>query len=368
MAGLRSLHCRSTASACSSSSSRPARIPAIVGSSWISGFTIVQFGEAAVAPLVSAARQGHFSEQSSVLYALQLLVEGRSDIVIAGNILPARIAPARLSTESKQQIRDLARDLLKPSDDQKAARRNTEDGAALKAIAPTGTLRVAFLGGNPTQGKVDAKTGAVSGPVKDLSEELGRKLGVPVSVTPLNGVPAVLESLKAHKADIGFAAIDPTRATEVDFSQPYLLGWSSYIVPAGSALRSVKDVDRAGVRVAANVGDAPDLFLSRNLKNATLTHLKSMDEVLAALARGEIAGYATNRQRLLQIAAEDSRLRVLEDNFFAVEQAIAVPKGNAAALEIVNRFLDDAKASGFLRGLIDRAGLAPAVDPAPPRK
>src|SRR5215467_6988680 len=108
MAGLRSLHCRSTASACSSSSSRPARIPAIVGSSWISGFTIVQFGEAAVAPLV------HFSEQSSVLYALQLLVEGRSDIVIAGNILPARIAPARLSTESKQQIRDLARDLLKP--------------------------------------------------------------------------------------------------------------------------------------------------------------------------------------------------------------------------------------------------------------
>ena len=114
MAGLRSLHCRSTASACSSSSSRPARIPAIVGSSWISGFTIVQFGEAAVAPLVSAARQGHFSEQSSVLYALQLLVEGRSDIVIAGNILPARIAPAQLSTESKRQIRDLARDLLKP--------------------------------------------------------------------------------------------------------------------------------------------------------------------------------------------------------------------------------------------------------------
>jgi len=75
---------------------------------------IVQFGEAAVAPLVSAARQGHFSEQSSVLYALQLLVEGRSDIVIAGNILAARIAPAQLSTESKQQIRDLARDLLKP--------------------------------------------------------------------------------------------------------------------------------------------------------------------------------------------------------------------------------------------------------------
>ena len=75
----------------------------------------------------------------------------------------------------------------------------------------------------------------------------------------------------------------------------------------------------------------------------------------------------TNRQRLLQIVAEDPRFRVLEDNFFAVEQAIAVSKGNAAALQIVNQFLDDAKASGFLRGVIDRAGLAGAADPAPPR-
>src|SRR5947209_4771304 len=134
-----------------------------------------------------------------------------------------------------------------------------QDGAAKQAIAPTGTLRVTFLGSNPTQGKVDAKTGAVSGPVNDLSERLGLKLGVPVTITPLNGVPAVLESLKARTADIGFAAVDPTRATEVDFSQPYLLGWSSYLVPVGSASRTVKDVDRAGIRVAANAGDAPDL-------------------------------------------------------------------------------------------------------------
>ena len=117
-------------------------------------------------------------------------------------------------------------------------------------------------------------------------------------------------------------------------------------MPVASTSHSVKDLDRAGIRVAANAGDAPDLFLARNLKNATLTHLKNMDEALAALLRGEIAGYATNRQRLLQIVAEDSRFRVLEDNFFAVEQAIAVPKGNAAALQVVNQFLDEAKASG----------------------
>jgi polar amino acid transport system substrate-binding protein len=238
---------------------------------------------------------------------------------------------------------------------------------AARDVAPTGTLRVTFLGSNPTQGKVDPKTGAISGPVRELSGELARRLGVPVVITPSAGVPAILESLKTNTADIGFVAVDPTRATDVDFSQPYLLGWSSYLVPVASTLHSVKDVDRSGIRVAANAGDSPDLFLARTLKNATLTHLKNMDEVLAALLSGDIAAYATNRQRLLGILAADPRFRILDDNFFAVEQAIAVPKGNSAALAEVNRFLDDAKASGLVRAAIDHAGLTGAADPAPPR-
>src|ERR1700722_15878719 len=243
-----------------------------------------------------------------------------------------------------------------------------ESPDSIRAIAPTGTLRVTFLAGNATQGRVDPKTGAVSGPVEELSHELGRRLGVPVTLTPLQGVPAVMESVKTHTADIGFAAFDATRAAEVDFSQVYLLGWSSYVVPAGSAVRSVKDVDRQGMRVAANAGDAPDLYLSRNLKNAKLTHVKNADEAVALMAKGELDAYATNRQRLLETAAARPEIRVLEDNFFAVEQAIAVPKGNTAALDIVNRFLDDAKASGLVRAAIDRAKLTGVADPAPPRK
>jgi polar amino acid transport system substrate-binding protein len=236
-----------------------------------------------------------------------------------------------------------------------------------RQVASTGTLRVVFLAGNPTQGRVDPKTGAVSGPVKELSEELASRIGVPVTISPLAGVPAILERLKAGTADVGFVAIDPTRAVDVDFSQPYLLGWSSYLVPVASALRSVRDVDRAGIRVAANSGDAPALFLARNLKAATLSPLNGPDEALEALAGGKIDAYATNRQRLSQIAAADSRFRVLDDNFFAVEQAIAVPKGHSAALHAVNEFLDAAKASGLVRGAIERAGLAGTVDVAPPR-
>ncbi len=236
-----------------------------------------------------------------------------------------------------------------------------------QVLAPTGTLRVTFLAGNPTQGKVDPATGEVTGPIRELADTLAQSLNLPLKITPLAGVPAVLESVKTHQADLGFVAADPSRATEVDFSQVYLLGWASYMVPANAPQHTVNEMDQPGLKVAATPTDSPGLYLSRNLKNATFVPVKSQEEALAMLQRGEIQGFATNRQRLLQLTAADPRFRVLTDNYFAVQQAIAVPKGSLAALDLVNRFLDDSKASGLIQAAIQRAGLTGAADQAPPR-
>src|SRR5712691_9235088 len=86
--------------------------------------------------------------------------------------------------------------------------------AMTQQLAPTGTLRATFLGGNPVQGRVDAKTGAVSGMAEELTRELAKRLGVPFAVTPSAGVRAVIDSVKNHTADIGYLAFDATRAIE----------------------------------------------------------------------------------------------------------------------------------------------------------
>jgi len=236
-----------------------------------------------------------------------------------------------------------------------------------QVLSPTGTLRATFLQNNPVQGRVDAKTGAVSGPAVDLTRELGRQPGVPVSITGVAGASAVIESVRNHSADIGFLAFDPSRAADVDFSQVYSLSWASYIVPANSPLHAVADADRTGIRIGAATADSPELYLSRNLKSAALKRYANppAEEVLRMLAAGEIDAWAANRQRLIEMAASNPKLRVLPDNYFAVRQAIIVPKGDRAALDAVNRFLNDARTSGLIGNAIDRAGLKGAVDVAP---
>ncbi len=236
-------------------------------------------------------------------------------------------------------------------------------------LAPTGTLRATFLGGNPTQGRVDPKTGAVSGPVEEITRELARRLGVPFRITPATGVRGVLDAVKAHTADIGFLAFDATRAAEVDFSQPYSLGWNSYLVRDDSPLRSAAELDRKGIRIGAPMGDSGELYLSRTLKQAELKSSPglSVDDAARMLAASEIDAFATNRQRLVEAAARLPHVRVLPDNFFAVEQSIVVDKGDPAKTEDLNRLIDDLRSSGFLKAAIEHAKLS-GVDVAPPRK
>src|ERR1700722_2424760 len=135
---------------------------------------------------------------------------------------------------------------------------------------PTGTLRVTYIATNPVQASVDPKTGEIRGPGAAVAREIAKRLGVPVKITGVAGPAAVIDSIRKGEADIGFLAFDPLRAAEVDFSRVYALAQNTYIVKADSPIRSVQDIDRAGIRVGVTQRDAADLFLSRALKAAKL--------------------------------------------------------------------------------------------------
>lgn len=234
-------------------------------------------------------------------------------------------------------------------------------------LAPTGTLRAAFLRTNPVQGRVDPQTKAVTGPVADLVQELARHLGARYSIIPAADAREIIDQLNAHTADIGFLAYDAPRAAEVDFSHPYVLMLNSYIVRADSPLRNATDADRSGLKIGAAQGQSQAVYLSEHLKNARVKVLPAMpspDELEKILIAGDLDAFGANRQRLVEMAAQHPKLRVLAGNFSAAEQCIVITKGDPARLDAINRFLADALASGLVKASIERAKLI-GVDVAP---
>lgn len=250
-----------------------------------------------------------------------------------------------------------------------AAAQSTPAQSPTTTLAPTGTLRAAFLATNPVHARVDARTGEATGVVPDLVRELARRLGVPYTLAPIPNAAGVIAALQNRSTDIGFLAYDETRARDVDFGAAFLVMFNSYLVPASSPVQTSADVDMAGRTVAAVKGQTQELFVSSRVKNARVRVLGAMPpqaELEALLTAGGVDVFALNRQRALEAqTASNARLRALPDSFLEVEQAFVVAKGNGAMLGAIDQFVSDARASGFIKSSIERAGLAGGVDVAP---
>jgi polar amino acid transport system substrate-binding protein len=231
--------------------------------------------------------------------------------------------------------------------------------AAEPVLAPTGTLRAAYIVANLAQARRDPVTGVVSGVVADITRNLGRRAGVPVTITPLPTAGDVLEAVRSGSADIGFVAPNPQRTGVVLYSQTYMLVQQSALVRADSNLQSVQDVDRPGQVIGVNTDDSVGVWLQGRLSAARVraTPDYTLREAVQWLQQGTVTAFAGNRQRLAANTKDVAGLRLLPDNFYGVPQTIAVPLDRSDRLKWVNAALDDLRADGFLAASVSRSGV-----------
>ncbi len=237
--------------------------------------------------------------------------------------------------------------------------------SAMDLLAPTGTLRGAFLGTNAVQGVVDRQTHGVTGVVAEITRGMAAALGVASDIYPAANAADIVHRLESGQADIGFMAYDPERAGELDFSQAYAVMLNTLVVPASSTVQASGELDRAGLMLAAVRGQTQQIVLSRTVRAArvrVLDRKPTQAEVEAMLASHEIDAYAGNRHDMETIAtASRGALRALADNFMSVDQEVVVRKGTPGKIEAVNRLLSGLRDSGLVADALLRQGIGGVV-------
>jgi polar amino acid transport system substrate-binding protein len=195
--------------------------------------------------------------------------------------------------------------------------------AARADLAPTGKLRAGINYTNMILVQKDPASGDSRGPAIDLTRELGKRLGVPVELVAYTSVGTMVDGAKAGAWDIAFLGSDPARAGEMDFTAAYLELEATYLVPAGSRLLAVADVDQDGVRVAAPARANYELYLSRSLQRANLVRAENADAAFNLLVSGRVEALAGLRQALLPLTEKLPGSRILDGRFMAVQQSVA---------------------------------------------
>jgi len=231
---------------------------------------------------------------------------------------------------------------------------------ARSELAPTGQVRAAINYGNPVLATRNATTGELGGVAVDLSRELGRRMGVPVELVAYETVAALLAGLKAGEWDVAFLAVDAARK-EVAFTAPYMEVEVTYLVPARSEIRRAAQVDSPGMRIALQSKTAADLFLTRELRHASLLRTPSAAAAFDVLKAGSADVFADNRQHLLSVVDANAGYRVVDGRFSSIQHAAAVPASRPAAADYLRGFIEDAKVSGFVKRALDRSGIRGVV-------
>lgn len=221
-------------------------------------------------------------------------------------------------------------------------------------LAPTGVLRAGINLSNFLLVTGKSASGDPEGVSPDMAAEVARRLGVPVKYVTFKTPGELADAAPHNKWDIGNIGAEPQRAAEITFTAAYCEIEATYLVPAGSKLNSLTDVDAPGVRIATAARAAFGLWLERNIKRATLVTTEAVDGSFDQFVRDKLDALAGLRPRLLTDVEKLPGARVLPGNFMTVQQAIGTPKKNAAAAAWLKDFVEEAKASGLVARLIEK--------------
>jgi polar amino acid transport system substrate-binding protein len=221
-------------------------------------------------------------------------------------------------------------------------------------LAPTGVLRAGINLSNFLLVTGKSQAGEPEGVAPDMARAAAERLGVPVQYVTFNSPGELADEAGKGVWDIGLIGAEPQRAETIAFTAAYVEIEATYLVPSGSPLKTIADVDAAGVRIAVAGRSAYGLWLDRNIRHAELVRADSLGGATEQFMRGKLEALAGLRPGLLADLDKLPGARILEGKFSAVQQAIGTAKRNGAGATYLYHFVEEAKASGLVARLIER--------------
>jgi|SRR5687768_13027797 polar amino acid transport system substrate-binding protein len=226
--------------------------------------------------------------------------------------------------------------------------------ATVSELAPTGKLRIGLNYSNFLLVLKDAPDGSPQGIAPDLGRELASRLGVKPDFVKFDAAGKLADGVKKGMWDVAFLGNEPARANEIAFTPAYLEIPVTYLVPAGSPLKTFADVDQPGVRIAVADQSAYHLFLTRSLKKAELVAADGIEGSYKMFADLKLEALAGLKPRLITDAQRLPGSRILDGQVTAVQQSIGTPKSRETAARYLKEFIEDVKAKGLIGEAISR--------------
>ena len=224
----------------------------------------------------------------------------------------------------------------------------------INQLAPNGALKAGIYLGNFLLVTSKDDQGNPEGVSPDLAYAIAKSLNVKIQLIPFDTQGELVEAVAKGICGIGLVGSDPDRAQKITFAPAYVEIEATYLVPPNSPLNAIEDVDIPGVRIASFKKSAYDLWLVRNIKNASLVHADTLEASVDLFFNEKLDALAGLKTGLIKDSKRLPGSTVLDGQFMAVQQGVATAKENLQSIEFLSRFVQDAKQSGLIASFIKK--------------
>lgn len=187
-----------------------------------------------------------------------------------------------------------------------------------------------------------------------LIKAIGEKLGVEVQVENMEF--ASLVSSIGNKVDVSIAGmtVNEERKQTVDFSEPYYDAVQYVLLPEGSDIASAEDL--VGKTIGVQLGTTGDLTAT-DIEGTTVSAYNKGVDAVNDLVNGRVDCVIIDKNPALVFAEKFQENGIVavdgaQFNFEAEQYAIALPKGDVALADALNKAIEELKADGTFDELV----------------
>ncbi len=237
-----------------------------------------------------------------------------------------------------------------------------EDSADIAAIKARGKLMVGVKADVPGFGYQDLD-GSFTGLEIDLAHKLAEVILGDANAVSFEAVTAKTRGplLDTGELDMVIATftIKPDRILQYDFSKPYFVDAIGLLVMKDGGISSFADLagKTIGVAQSATTKDALQAAADAAGMSVEFAEFPTYPDIKAALVSGRIACFSVDKAILMGYL--DDTTVLLPDSFSAQPYGVAVKKGNAGLLAVVNDTIASMRADGSLDAMVTANNLAP---------
>lgn len=195
--------------------------------------------------------------------------------------------------------------------------------------------------------------GNIVGIDAEIAQAIAGKLGVELEIKDME-FDSLLTAVAGGSIDFVMAGLTVTeeRKQQVNFSETYATGVQVIIVPEGSDIKTVDDLE--GKTIGVQSGTTGDIYCTDDYGEENVKQFANGALAVAALKNGQVDCVVIDNEPAKNYVKANTGLEILETEYTVEDYAIALAKESTELYEQINGALKELQADGTIDAIIGK--------------